>query len=100
MLWILLGRIVNLGRMRGRRRGAVSCVNTLRLCALVSLLALLKVRCTAALYYGGDRNVRAALYAAILGRNFIIRLQGRSYGADGLDLASAVKLFLAVSRVV
>jgi hypothetical protein len=54
MLWILLGRIVNLERMRGRRRGAVSCVNTLRLCALVSLL---KVRRTAALYYGGDRNV-------------------------------------------
>ena len=97
MLWILLGRIVHLGRMRGRRRGAVSCVNTLRLCALVSLL---KVRCTAALYYGGDRNVRAALYAAILGRNFIIRLQERSYGADGLDGASAVRLFLTVQRVV
>ena len=47
MLWILLARIVHLERMRGRRRGAVSCVNTLRLCALVSLL---KVYRTAALY--------------------------------------------------
>jgi hypothetical protein len=37
MLWILLARIVHLERMRGRRRGAVSCVNTPRLCALVSL---------------------------------------------------------------
>ena len=97
MLWILLARIVHLERMRGRRRGAVSCVNTLRLCALVSLL--LKV-CTAALYYGGDRNVRAALYAAILGRNFIIRLQERSYGVHGLHVASAVRLFLTVQRVV
>eukprot|EP01047_Picozoa_sp_COSAG01_P031057 COSAG01_NODE_2188_length_8194_cov_481.771093_7_plen_77_part_00 len=75
------------------RRGVVSCVNILRLCALVSLL---KVRRTAALYYGGDRNVRAT----ILGRNFIIRLQGRSYGVHGLHVASAVRLFLTVQRVV
>ena len=68
--------------------------------AAVVLVSLLKVRRTAALYYGGDRNVRAALYAAILGRNFIIRLQGRSYGVHGLHVASAVRLFLTVQRVV
>ena len=59
--------------------------------ALCVLVSLLKVRYTAALYN------RSCVYAV---ENFIIRLQGRSYGADGLDLASAVRLFLAVTRVV
>jgi hypothetical protein len=60
-----------------RRRGAVSCVNTLRLCTLVSLL--LKVR-TAALYPAQPDCLSFVL--RLQGRNFIIRLQGRSYGAD------------------